>query len=77
VTSINWGPWLGGGMASEPVNEAFRARGVRPIDPRAGVEFALREIASSSGDVEVIAGDGPWRGASSPPTRHAVGLPET
>jgi hypothetical protein len=41
------------------------------------VEFALREIASSSGDVEVIAGDGPWRGASSPPTRHAVGLPET
>ena len=65
VKSINWGPWLGSGMASQPLNEMFRARGVEPIDPRAGVDFALREIAAGGGEVEVIAGDGPWRNGES------------
>jgi NAD(P)-dependent dehydrogenase (short-subunit alcohol dehydrogenase family) len=79
VTSINWGPWLGSGMASELMNDSFRARGVQPIDPRAGVAFALREIASFSGDVEVIAGEGPWRESPEFSARkHAAGafLPE-
>jgi acyl transferase domain-containing protein/NAD(P)H-dependent flavin oxidoreductase YrpB (nitropropane dioxygenase family) len=62
VKSINWGPWLGSGMASQPINDMFRARGVEPIDPRAGIDFALREIATG-GEVEVVAGAGPWREA--------------
>jgi acyl transferase domain-containing protein/NAD(P)H-dependent flavin oxidoreductase YrpB (nitropropane dioxygenase family)/NAD(P)-dependent dehydrogenase (short-subunit alcohol dehydrogenase family) len=70
VASINWGPWLGSGMASENVNEMFRARGVEPIDPRAGVEFALRELGGPRADVEVIAGDGPWRVSAAPAQRN-------
>jgi NAD(P)-dependent dehydrogenase (short-subunit alcohol dehydrogenase family) len=60
VASINWGPWMDTGMASPLLNK-FRAGGIIPIDPHEGSRFALREAAHESCDIEVIAGEGPWR----------------
>jgi NAD(P)-dependent dehydrogenase (short-subunit alcohol dehydrogenase family) len=61
VVALNWGPWSGSGLASEPVNRQFRERGIIPIDPRTGCEFFMNEIRfGGMGDAEVIAGEGPW-----------------
>jgi acyl transferase domain-containing protein/NAD(P)H-dependent flavin oxidoreductase YrpB (nitropropane dioxygenase family)/NAD(P)-dependent dehydrogenase (short-subunit alcohol dehydrogenase family) len=62
VLSINWGPWAGPGMASAAINQKFLDRGITPIPTAAGCEFFCREVASGkNSEVEVIAGDGPWR----------------
>jgi hypothetical protein len=59
--AINWGPWATTGMASEAVNRQFFERGVIPISTEAGCDFISHEIGGGwHGDVEVIAGDGPW-----------------
>lgn len=73
VASINWGPWMDTGMAS-PLLDKFRASGVVPIDPRAGSRFAVREAAHASCDIEVIAGEGPWRGQATAPAGEALYL---
>ncbi|CAM3294409.1 type I polyketide synthase [Kibdelosporangium persicum] len=44
VVSVDWGPWAGSGMAAD-LAEEYARRGIRLIDPRAGVEALLREIA--------------------------------
>lgn len=62
VLSINWGPWAGPGMASAAINQKFLDRGITPIVTAAGCEFFCREVADGKNcEVEVIAGDGPWR----------------
>jgi NAD(P)-dependent dehydrogenase (short-subunit alcohol dehydrogenase family) len=59
--AVNWGPWATTGMASEAVNRRFSKRGVIPISTEAGCDFMSNEIVGGRhGDVEVIAGDGPW-----------------
>jgi NAD(P)-dependent dehydrogenase (short-subunit alcohol dehydrogenase family) len=61
VFSVDWGPWGGGdapgggrGMVSAELERAFRRRGVDLIDPDAGVEALLREIATPDGPAQVI-----------------------
>jgi len=66
VVTINWGPWEGGGMASESVRAFLVAQGIQLISPAAGRAFFRQELsAGAMDDVEVVAGDGPWRAASS------------
>lgn len=60
VVTINWGPWVGG-MATEPVRQMLRGRGIVPIARGAGVRFFDQEIArAAAGEAEVVAGRGPW-----------------
>ncbi|MCU0839641.1 MAG: polyketide synthase dehydratase domain-containing protein, partial [Rhodospirillales bacterium] len=61
----NWGPWLpseaGTGMVSPATQRAFEAKGVRLIDPQQGLALFRQELfAAPAGDVEIIAGEGPW-----------------
>ncbi len=66
VVTINWGPWEGGGMASEGVKAFLVAQGIQLISPAAGREFFRQELSAGAvDDVEVVAGDGPWRAAAS------------
>jgi acyl transferase domain-containing protein/NAD(P)H-dependent flavin oxidoreductase YrpB (nitropropane dioxygenase family)/NAD(P)-dependent dehydrogenase (short-subunit alcohol dehydrogenase family) len=68
VVSINWGPWDAPGMASDSVKEKFRASGILPIDVQAGCDFLARELAlGRKPEVEIVAGDGPWRNADMTP----------
>jgi len=60
VRAINWGPW-DAGMASEGVKAALRERGMEPIPLAEGCRFFLDELAHAApGQVEVVAGIGPW-----------------
>jgi len=55
VVSINWGPW-NGGMATPGVRKLFEQEGVGLIEPAAGAQFLLRELAAAGkGAVEVLA----------------------
>jgi acyl transferase domain-containing protein/NAD(P)-dependent dehydrogenase (short-subunit alcohol dehydrogenase family) len=64
VFAVNWGPWSGGGMASEDVQRQFRERGVQPISPLQGARnFELELRKGHKGEPEVIMGEGPWRKA--------------
>jgi acyl carrier protein len=58
VTTINWGPWAGLGMASDAVNQQFGDRGVKTIPPDAGAEFFRRALWS--GPLQLVAGAGYW-----------------
>jgi len=61
VVVINWGPWSGAGMAGEGTRQLLESRGLTPIEPEAGRRFFADELAfGRKGEVEVIAGDGPW-----------------
>lgn len=65
VVSINWGPWSGGGMATETTRQLLEARDITPIEPEEGRRFFADELArGAKGEVVVIAGDGPWRAAA-------------
>jgi acyl transferase domain-containing protein/NAD(P)H-dependent flavin oxidoreductase YrpB (nitropropane dioxygenase family)/NAD(P)-dependent dehydrogenase (short-subunit alcohol dehydrogenase family) len=67
IASMNWGPWLRTGMASEAVQRQFLERNVSLIPPRAGSGLLLDELRLGvKGDVEVVIGDGPWPVASEP-----------
>ncbi|MBW1804057.1 MAG: SDR family NAD(P)-dependent oxidoreductase, partial [Deltaproteobacteria bacterium] len=62
VFSINWGPWAGGGMASEEVQRQFANRGVDMISPEEGPRyFDLEILKGVKGEVELVVGEGPWR----------------
>jgi len=55
VVSVNWGPW-NGGMATPGVRKLFEKEGIGLIEPAAGAEFLVRELAASGkGAVEVLA----------------------
>jgi len=61
VVSINWGPWSGTGMATEEVLGMLKAKGIVPIEPTSGRLFFVEELTRGrKGEVEVIAGIGPW-----------------
>jgi len=61
VVAINWGPWDTTGMASEEVKRQFRERGIIPIPLPGGRQFFADELRyGRKGEVEVIAGEGPW-----------------
>jgi acyl transferase domain-containing protein/NAD(P)H-dependent flavin oxidoreductase YrpB (nitropropane dioxygenase family)/NAD(P)-dependent dehydrogenase (short-subunit alcohol dehydrogenase family) len=61
VVTINWGPWQGPGMASASVTDQLRRQGMVPISPSAGRHFFTDEIEyGKKGDIEIIAGKGPW-----------------
>ncbi len=56
VLTINWGPWAAG-MASDAVNEQFKARGVIPIPPLSGRRFFRDDLYyGQMGEAELIAG---------------------
>jgi malonyl CoA-acyl carrier protein transacylase/NAD(P)-dependent dehydrogenase (short-subunit alcohol dehydrogenase family) len=62
VVSINWGPWRDGGMANAATLGLLENRGIRSIAPASGRQFFCDELSYGDlDDVEVIAGDGPWR----------------
>ncbi len=57
VVVLNWGPWDVTGMASDAVNEQFKARGVIPITPASGRRFFAEEIRyGHKGDTELVVG---------------------
>ncbi|HEY0583240.1 MAG TPA: SDR family NAD(P)-dependent oxidoreductase, partial [Chloroflexota bacterium] len=57
VVSINWGPWLSGGMISPEVQRQFTYRGIELIPPAAGCRSLDREICSTrKGEAEVVIG---------------------
>jgi acyl transferase domain-containing protein/NAD(P)H-dependent flavin oxidoreductase YrpB (nitropropane dioxygenase family)/NAD(P)-dependent dehydrogenase (short-subunit alcohol dehydrogenase family) len=61
VVSINWGPWSGAGMATGGARRLLEAQGIIPIEPAAGRRFFVDELTyGRKGEVEVIAGRGPW-----------------
>ncbi|MDY7012649.1 MAG: SDR family NAD(P)-dependent oxidoreductase [Cyanobacteriota bacterium] len=61
VAAINWGPWDTTGMASESVKRQFREAGIVPIPLEAGCQFFIEELSNGrKGEVEIIAGEGPW-----------------
>ena len=64
VVSVSWGPWAGSGMAGAHA-EAFRVRGITPVDaPRA---MAALERALGSGEAHVVVMDrGRARDAAAP-----------
>ncbi|MCA9710001.1 MAG: SDR family NAD(P)-dependent oxidoreductase, partial [Myxococcales bacterium] len=74
VTTVNWGPWAGIGMADAAIMDALRARGIMPVAPEAGIRFFMDELVYGDGASEVIAGDGPWRAADVPPVEHGFDL---
>jgi len=62
VLSINWGPWAGGGMASEEVQRQFASRGVDMVSPEEGPRyFDIELFKGFKGEAEVVVGEGPWR----------------
>ena len=65
VVSINWGPWRGAGMANAGIQRLFAAKGITPVEPQDGRRFFVDELTyGRKGEVEVIAGDGPWKADS-------------
>ncbi len=66
VIAIQWGPWETTGMASTAIQRQFKERGIIPIPVCAGSQFFVEEVLyGKKGDVEVIAGEGPWTETSS------------
>lgn len=62
VVSINWGPWRGAGMATQGIQRQFAGKGISPIEREDGLRFFADELTyGQKGEVEVIAGEGPWK----------------
>lgn len=61
IVTINWGPWASSGMATPLVQAQLKKRGIYPIEVNAGCAFFADEVAwGGMGEVEVLAGAGPW-----------------
>ncbi|TDD74600.1 SDR family NAD(P)-dependent oxidoreductase [Actinomadura darangshiensis] len=56
VLVADWGPWAGGGMVSPDLAREYARRGVGLIDPGAGAEALLREIANGDETQVVFTG---------------------
>jgi NAD(P)-dependent dehydrogenase (short-subunit alcohol dehydrogenase family)/acyl carrier protein len=69
VVAINWGPW-DGGMVTAGLKQLFAREGIGLIEPEAGGEFVVRELAARTSDVEVIVTAGPL--PDDPPRATAV-----
>jgi acyl transferase domain-containing protein/acyl carrier protein len=55
--SINWGPWAGGGMATDDTMAALSAMGVQPVDADAALAAFERLVASGRTQATVAAMD--------------------
>ncbi len=62
VTTVNWGPWAGLGMASDAVNQQFDERGIKAIQPDAGAAFFRSAVWN--GPLQLVAGAGYWASPS-------------
>ena len=61
VVSISWGPWNAAGMVTDAIKRQFHEQGVVPIEARPGRQFFSEELRFGGlGDVEIVAGAGPW-----------------
>ena len=58
ATSVNWGPWRGGGMATAEHLAAFERVGNRGLDPEAAL--ALLDAAVAGGRAQVMVADIDW-----------------
>jgi len=62
VAAINWGPWRGAGMATQGIQRQFVAKGISAIDAGDGRRFFVDELTyGQKGEVEIVAGEGPWK----------------
>ncbi|MBP0013348.1 MAG: short-chain dehydrogenase, partial [Roseofilum sp. SID2] len=52
--SINWGPWSGGGMATEEAMEWLKQTGVRALEPEKAIA-ALEKVLASNSPQTVVA----------------------
>nr|WP_273942225.1 type I polyketide synthase [Kutzneria chonburiensis] len=59
ATSIAWGPWTGGGLVDEEIEERLRRRGLTAMEPRLAV-LALATVLSD-GPANVAVVDVDWR----------------
>ena len=57
--SVNWGPWKGGGMASDEQLRDFDRIGNRALDPDASLDSL--EILTSAGDTQTAVVDIDWK----------------
>jgi hypothetical protein len=53
-------------MVTPAVLTRFEQQGILPISREDGQTFLLEELSAAAGDVEVIAGEGPWADARTP-----------
>jgi acyl transferase domain-containing protein len=58
AVSINWGPWLGGGMSSGEAETLLRRVGVNPLSPETAIQ-ALEHVACS-GVTQPVVADVDW-----------------
>lgn len=62
VFSVNWGPWAGGGMATEDIQRQFASRGVGMVSPEEGPRYFALELEKGRKDEsELVIGQGPWK----------------
>jgi NAD(P)-dependent dehydrogenase (short-subunit alcohol dehydrogenase family) len=54
AVAINWGPWEGEGMVSDPVKAQFRKAGVHLLPRDLGVQMLNRELIASDRAPEVV-----------------------
>ena len=71
AVAIDWGPWAGAGMVSPELEREYARRGLALIDPAAGVERLLAELASDARDTEVVIVGGDPRALTARPADHA------
>ncbi|MEZ4402977.1 MAG: SDR family NAD(P)-dependent oxidoreductase [Kofleriaceae bacterium] len=71
VVAIDWGPWAGTGMVSPELEREYARRGLGLIDPAAGVDRLLAELASDARDTEVVLVAGDPRALAPRPVDHA------
>lgn len=71
AVAIDWGPWGGAGMVSPELEREYARRGLALIDPAAGVERLLAELASDARDTEVVLVGGDPRALVARPADHA------
>ncbi len=57
-SSINWGPWVGGGMGTEEALGWLRKRGVLPLPPHKGTATLEKVLASNS--LQTVVADINW-----------------
>jgi len=54
VVTVDWGPWGGGGMVSDPLEKEFARRGVGVLDPQDAIDRLLDELESDDTEPEVV-----------------------
>lgn len=55
--SINWGPWAGGGMATQGYEQGLKRMGIQPLEPTAALQVLHGLLASQSIQTMVAAID--------------------